>query len=1041
GERPATLHITHSWGGGVAQWIESFIQADDGQRHFQFRSEHATSNRTFGQKLSLYAGNELRCPIASWWLQPPIQSITATDPAVKKIITEVCNRFGIGRVFVSSLIGHSLDVLRTGLPTIQVLHDHFPVWPLLGVNPEPYLSDGKPVDLDRALSDHEHSWHFIDQDGLTWSEVCADYLEAVSEFDVKFVAPGQWVLDLQNRIAPSFTGLESTVIPHGLPAPENLQPVTPRPRSDGRLRMVILGRMQEGKGAKLVQSALPELAKHVQVYLVGTGKAGEAFFGIPGINVISEYDHEKLGDLLNDIGPDFAALVSTVPETFSYTLSELQRSHVPTIATRLGSFIARVEHGVTGWLVDADAEALNKQVIVLCQDPGQIESVRKNLSSIPEGSTVDMVEAYNSFCPPKRTVQTFTPAAVDVAQVQWAAVDYQLSVTGIELRSTEEKRARLAHEIDQIANWARLERKQAQSWEKETLRLRDEVERLGDELEIQSNWAVQLNQDLDQERKTHALWLDQLDIEVNMYQDRLRETYGELQQIQSQLRQAQADFDNLQTDLQNTRKELRDTQADLAGKSQQLQQLQSDYQDVSSHLELVLQSKSWKITLPLRVSRRVLKNFMLARAWNPLRWPWLLSSLVRTLSTRGLVGTLQRIQAGQGEDTSSDDTETAGTNQRAAVAKVQADETPETDVQAQDQDDPVASTVIPGPFECPDQPDASIVIPVYNQWPYTAACLASLLEARCRHSFEVIIIDDQSSDETQECLAQVEGIKYFRNEQNQGFVGSCNRGAEQARGEFLVLLNNDTEVTDDWLDELIDTFVHEPEAGLVGSRLVYPDGKLQESGGVIFNDASGWNYGRGDDPERPEYKFLREADYCSGACIMLKTRFFRELGALDERYSPAYYEDTDLAFRVREAGYKVMVQPWSSVIHFEGATSGTDTSSGTKRYQLINQEKFLKRWREVLEHQPPSIPDPYNKPAMRKASNHRNNGQLLFIDAHTPEPERDSGSVRLIHLMKICRELGYGVAFFADSRVNAGRCTRNLQKSGIEVLYKPWLQS
>ncbi len=167
--KPATLHITHSWGGGVAQWIESFIQADDGHRHYQLRSEHATSNQAFGQKLSLYAGIELRCPIASWWLQPPIGSIASTDAAVKTILSDICKRFEIGRVIVSSLIGHSLDALRTGLPTVQVLHDHFPIWPLLGVDPQPYLSEGKPVNLDKALSEHSKSRNFVDMDGHAWS--------------------------------------------------------------------------------------------------------------------------------------------------------------------------------------------------------------------------------------------------------------------------------------------------------------------------------------------------------------------------------------------------------------------------------------------------------------------------------------------------------------------------------------------------------------------------------------------------------------------------------------------------------------------------------------------------------------------------------------------------------------------------------------------------------------------------------------------------------------------------------------------------------
>ncbi len=150
--------------------------------------------------------------------------------------------------------------------------------------------------------------------------ISTHYLQAIKEFDIKVAAPGQWVLDLQNRLEPAFAELESTVIPHGFPALENLRPVQPKPRDDHRLRMVILGRMQQGKGAKLLQSAIPALAKYVQVYLLGTGKPGEGFFGVPGVDVIPEYDREGLGALLSTIGPDFAALLSVVPETFSYTL-------------------------------------------------------------------------------------------------------------------------------------------------------------------------------------------------------------------------------------------------------------------------------------------------------------------------------------------------------------------------------------------------------------------------------------------------------------------------------------------------------------------------------------------------------------------------------------------------------------------------------------------------------------------------------------------------------------------------------------------------
>ena len=136
-------------------------------------------------------------------------------------------------------------------------------------------------------------------------------------------------------------------------------------------------------------------------------------------------------------------------------------------------------------------------------------------------------------------------------------------------------------------------------------------------------------------------------------------------------------------------------------------------------------------------------------------------------------------------------------------------------------------------------------------------------------------------------------------------------------------------------------YKRQPQAGLVGSQLLYPDGRLQEAGGIVFNDASGWNYGRLEAPEAPEYQHLREATYISGASIMIPKSLFEDLGCFDQRYKPAYYEDTDLAFAVRKAGFKVFYQPLSRLIHFEGISSGTDLSSGTKKFQVINQKNLL----------------------------------------------------------------------------------------------------
>jgi GT2 family glycosyltransferase len=182
-----------------------------------------------------------------------------------------------------------------------------------------------------------------------------------------------------------------------------------------------------------------------------------------------------------------------------------------------------------------------------------------------------------------------------------------------------------------------------------------------------------------------------------------------------------------------------------------------------------------------------------------------------------------------------------------------------------------------------------------------------------------------------------------------GFLHSCNRAAQEARGEYLLFLNNDTQVQGGWLDHMLALFGRDDQVGLVGAKLLFPNGRLQEAGGIVWRDGSGYNYGRYDDPSKPEYNHVREVDYCSGACIMIEAPLFQQLGGFDARYAPAYYEDTDLAFRVRQAGRKVLYQPKAVVVHHEGVSNGIDTCSGIKAYQVVNQAKFRERWRKELE--------------------------------------------------------------------------------------------
>ncbi|HEX6832532.1 MAG TPA: glycosyltransferase, partial [Rudaea sp.] len=156
----------------------------------------------------------------------------------------------------------------------------------------------------------------------------------------------------------------------------------------------------------------------------------------------------------------------------------------------------------------------------------------------------------------------------------------------------------------------------------------------------------------------------------------------------------------------------------------------------------------------------------------------------------------------------------------------------------------------------------------------------------------------------------------------------------------------------------------------------------------------------------------------------------------DAHYAPAYYEDTDLAFAVRAAGLKVFYEPGAVVVHFEGITSGTDTGSGIKRYQVVNREKFVEKWKDALARQPTPIHDVRLAEA---AANWRVRGHILIVDSYTPTPDQDSGSLRMINLMRILRGLRYAVSFLPENHAHAGKYTQALQALGVQALYHPFV--
>ena len=457
------------------------------------------------------------------------------------------------------------------------------------------------------------------------------------------------------------------------------------------------------------------------------------------------------------------------------------------------------------------------------------------------------------------------------------------------------------------------------------------------------------------------------------------------------------------------------------------QRLDAEVKEARDALRQIVNTNSWRMTKPLREARRwvsapviqckrYIRGAVQLAKRGYARLPISVSTRIRhRFLLQKHLPRLFRIAADQTIGVSVEHVSTAAT------------------IEAHDFDTVARSIELP----VFDAPLVSVIIPIYGKCDYTLRCLMSIAAQLPQASFEVIVVDDCSPDRSAEVLQQVRGVHLLLNEKNQGFIRSCNIGAKAATGKYLYFLNNDTEVIHGWLDELLNTFHLFSNVGFVGSKLIYPDGSLQEAGGIIWQDGSAWNFGRNQNASLPVYNYAREVDYCSGASIMVPRPLFEELGGFDEHYLPAYCEDSDLALKIRDAGYSVLYQPMSVVIHHEGITSGTDTGGqGAKAYQIENSKKLFQRWKHRLAHHQENGID------VDAAKDRMAQRRVLVLEHCTPTPDQDAGSVSVFNILLLLRNMGYQVTFIPeDNFLYMSDYTTLLQRVGIEVLYHPYQNS
>ena len=334
-----------------------------------------------------------------------------------------------------------------------------------------------------------------------------------------------------------------------------------------------------------------------------------------------------------------------------------------------------------------------------------------------------------------------------------------------------------------------------------------------------------------------------------------------------------------------------------------------------------------------------------------------------------------------------------------------------------------------------ETPDLSIVIPSYGEHAVTANCLRSIAAHPPSLPYEVIVADDAYPVPFDPAGFDIHGVSVHRNEQNLGFLLNCNEAVARAKGLRVLLLNNDTQILEGAIDALWRTFDDHDRVGAVGSKLLYPSGLLQEAGGIIWRDGSGWNWGRDEDPSLPRFNYVRNVDYCSAAALMVDREAWKSVGGFDEQFAPCYYEDTDLCFALRKNGWRTLYQPASRVVHFEGVSHGTDTDTGPKAYQVRNQDRFASKWEAELAAHALNGQNP-DQECDRQAQL-----SILWVEACMLTPNQDSGSLRTLRLLRILRDIGCRVTFVADNLLADEPYAQALRDAGIEVLHAPHVHS
>jgi glycosyltransferase involved in cell wall biosynthesis len=406
GATAVRLHVAHSWGGGLSTWIGDFCAADRSGVNLVLRSVGVIG--AYGQRLALYSSDDGVRPLRFWELALPIHATAISHLQYRNVLREIIAEFGVNSIIVSSLIGHSLDVLRTGLLTVAVAHDLYPFCVAIFGH---FDGECMRCGADRLAQCIERNAGHRFFDGVRagdWEALRHAFLDEVNTRRIPLVAPSQSTAQRWATLMPELDRARISVIPHGIALPPAVDFDTPE---GGPLRLLKVGRLSAEKGGELLKPMLTELTRFAHITLLGCGEDAIRFAHLPGVTAIAHFNRQELPALIAEIRPHLGLQLSTVAETFSYTLTEMWHCGVPVLACRLGSLAERVEEGVNGFLIEPTREALYARVKELAARRDDLARMRRRLLQTRQRTTAEMVEDYFRLLP--ALVGDAPPPAVD----------------------------------------------------------------------------------------------------------------------------------------------------------------------------------------------------------------------------------------------------------------------------------------------------------------------------------------------------------------------------------------------------------------------------------------------------------------------------------------------------------------------------------------------------------------------------------------------------------------------------------------------------